>query len=305
MNISNPYLFRKCKEIKSKLEKEYGNKIEIKTQAGLCDKPELNKDYLDKEKVIDINNYTNTTCEIFPSPKLFKVYGDPISGNLNLLILNNILSCQYFKESIALKTFPEVVQEIIENAFYVEAWAVGMSGVPSTLFCCLYKLMLLKLTENEVNFLKDNQNPYVRCTGFLFIRYLSDPKDLWERLSPYLDDEQGFTPRPDKKTVIKIGEFVESLLLDYNYYGTRLPRIPTTIEREIKAKMMKRKIFQKESEERVRDRSSDRTSHKKDHRRSSSRSRSRTRSRKRSRKYSRKHSRSRSNHKNREYIIII
>lgn len=201
---------------------------------------------------------------------------------------------------MALKSFTEILQEIIDNVFYVEAWAVGMSGVPSTLFCCLYKLMLLKLTENEVDFLKDNSNPYVRCVGFLLIRFLSNPKDLWDRLSPYLDDEQGFTPKPDKKTVIKIGEFVENLLLDYNYYGTRLPRIPTTIEREIKAKIMKRKIFQKESEERVRETSRDKRDQKKERKNRRSRSRSRSRKRSKSKKHYRHRSRSKSNHKNKE-----
>lgn len=34
---------------------------------------------------------------------------------------------------------------------------------------------------------------------------------------------------------ITLGEYVENLLKEYDYYGTRLPRIPMQIEREIKA----------------------------------------------------------------------
>jgi hypothetical protein len=34
-----------------------------------------------------------------------------------------------------------------------------------------------------------------------------------------------------------MGEYVERLLSDYDYFGTRLPRIPTMIERELKGKM--------------------------------------------------------------------
>lgn len=35
-----------------------------------------------------------------------------------------------------------------------------------------------------------------------------------------------------------IGEFVEKLLMDQEYYGTRLPRIPIKIDNKIKAKLL-------------------------------------------------------------------
>ena len=35
-----------------------------------------------------------------------------------------------------------------------------------------------------------------------------------------------------------IGEYIESLLLDLNYYNTRFPRIPVKIDREIQAKLI-------------------------------------------------------------------
>jgi hypothetical protein len=131
---------------------------------------------------------------------------------------------------------------------------------------------------------------------------LSDPHDLWDKMSNYLQDEQVFTPRADKKIVMKIGDYVESLLLDYNYYGTRLPRIPTTIEREIKAKIMKNKIFEKESKTRnekhsdVKSRSRSRSRSRK-HKKKKSRSRSHKRNhKKKSRKKDRKQSSSRGRH---------
>jgi pre-mRNA-splicing factor 38B len=45
-----------------------------------------------------------------------------------------------------LKTHFEVCDELCKNAGHAEPWAVGASGIPSTMFCCLYKLMLMKLT---------------------------------------------------------------------------------------------------------------------------------------------------------------
>jgi pre-mRNA-splicing factor 38B len=224
----------------------------------------------------------------------FTIYGDPLTCNLNPLILNNILSCQYFKEDCASKGFNEIIDEIIQNVTYAEPWAVGISGVPSTLFCCLYKLMLLKLTEGQVNYLINSiDSPYVRCAGFLYIRYLSDPKDLWNRLSPYLEDDKVFLPKADRKYQIRIGEYVENLLLEYDYYGTRLPRIPTTIERDIKGKLLlyKQGVEQGEIVESYRDENySTRVSKKK----SRSRSRSRSRKHKKHKKDRKRKSRSRS-----------
>ena len=49
-----------------------------------------------------------------------------------------------------MKTFEEVVQEIVENVRYTDPWVVGANGVPSSFFTCLYKLMLLRLTEKQI-----------------------------------------------------------------------------------------------------------------------------------------------------------
>jgi pre-mRNA-splicing factor 38B len=185
----------------------------------------------------------------------FKTHGDPVSCNLNPLILNNILSCQYFKEEVALKNFNEILEEIIKNVNYSEPWAIGTTGVPSTMFCCLYKLMLLKLTENEVKFIINQaEYPFIRCAGFLYLRYLCEPKHLWDWFSPYILDEKIFQPTSDPKLKMTFGEYVENLLKENDYYGTRLPRIPLQIEREIKAKLIsiqEKKSLKKENERNI------------------------------------------------------
>lgn len=184
--------------------------------------------------------YTNINYEdeSIKEDAVFKIHGDPVTGNLNPLIFNNILSCQYFKEEVVIKNFCEVVEEIIANVNNIEAWAVGINGIPSTFFCCLYKLILLKLTHKQLNFLCNYENAYVKISGLLYIRYLADPKELWELLASYLSDSSTFYPTVDKKKKITIGEYCEKILQDYDHYGTRLPRIPTPIEREIKEKLI-------------------------------------------------------------------
>jgi len=77
---------------------------------------------------------------------LFRIWGDSTSCNLNPRLRGNIINCQYFKDIYMLKTHFEVCDELCKNAGHAEPWAVGASGIPSTMFCCLYKLMLMKLT---------------------------------------------------------------------------------------------------------------------------------------------------------------
>jgi hypothetical protein len=99
--------------------------------------------------------------------------------------------------------------------------------------------MLLKLTDQQIKFLTGFNNcVYVKISGILYMRYLANPKDLWDLLSPFLCDESVFYPTVDKKEIRAVGEYVEHLLKESDHYGTRLPRIPTQIDREIKGKLM-------------------------------------------------------------------
>lgn len=87
-----------------------------------------------------------------------------------------------------MRSFEEVIAEIITQVKYTDPWVVGANGVPSSFFCCLYKLMLLRLTEKQVytlirpdmlftgsEYISARNNPFVRAAGLLFIRFLSPP----------------------------------------------------------------------------------------------------------------------------------
>ena len=82
-------------------------------------------------------------------------------------------------------------------------------------------------------------SPYIRCIGFLFLRYVAPPNDLWGWFEPYLYDEEPVKIRANPSAPEStVGEFVRSLLTDLDYYGTRLPRLPVTLEREIKVSLL-------------------------------------------------------------------
>ena len=80
-------------------------------------------------------------------------------------------------------------------------------------------------------------SPYIRCIGFLYLRYAADPATLYSWFEPYLHDEESVQIRPGKRETT-VGRFVQLLLEDMDYYGTRLPRLPLAIERQLKVKLL-------------------------------------------------------------------
>ena len=68
---------------------------------------------------------------------------------------------------------------------------VGGGGIVSTAFCLLYKLYTLKLTRKQVMGLIEHQDsPYIRCLGYMYVRFTQNPQDLWSWYCDYLDDEE-------------------------------------------------------------------------------------------------------------------
>jgi len=84
-------------------------------------------------------------------------------------------------------------------------------------------------------------SPYIRCIGFLYLRYATEPDKLWGWFKPYVYDTEEFSPTANKKLTITIGDYVRSLVNDIDYYGTILPRLPVMLQREMKVKMLQEK----------------------------------------------------------------
>jgi len=80
-------------------------------------------------------------------------------------------------------------------------------------------------------------SPYIRCVGFLYLRYAADPSTLWTWFEPYLYDEESVQIRQGKGDTT-VGEYCRLLLSELDYYGTRLPRLPIAIERQFKVRLL-------------------------------------------------------------------
>ncbi|KAJ3033711.1 PRP38 pre-mRNA processing factor 38 domain-containing protein B, partial [Rhizophlyctis rosea] len=159
--------------------------------------------------------------------------GNPDTMNLHNILYVNIIASPYFKALYEKKTYHEVVDEIYNN----EPFFKGNHA--STAFCLLYKLWTLKLTIKQIEGLIDHtDSPYIRALGFLYLRYVCKPADLWDWFGDYLDDEEEMDiERGVKPRKMTIGQFCRHLLTDPKWLGTILPRIPVPIARDLDKKL--------------------------------------------------------------------
>lgn len=109
---------------------------------------------------------------------------------------------------------------------------------PSTAFCLLLRLFTIRCTKKQMALMLDHvDSPYIRCIGLLYLRYAADPANLWYWFEPYLYDEESAQVRQGQADTT-VGKYAQMLLNDLDYYGTRLPRLPLTIERQCKVKLL-------------------------------------------------------------------
>ncbi|KAJ1288168.1 hypothetical protein BS78_02G069700 [Paspalum vaginatum] len=159
----------------------------------------------------------------------------------------NILSSDYFKELYKYKTYHEVVDEIYRQVDHVEPWMTGNCRGPSSAFCLLYKFFTMKLTVNQMHgLLKHPDSPYIRAIGFLYLRYVAEPKTLWNWYEPYIKDDEEFSPGSNGK-MTTMGVYVRDLLLGQYYFDSLLPRVPLPILRQVTGHLERLKLPTKQS----------------------------------------------------------
>ncbi|CAG8435558.1 3694_t:CDS:2 [Ambispora gerdemannii] len=160
--------------------------------------------------------------------------------NMNNILFQNIQASPYFKQLYELKTYHEVIDEIYNEVSSLEPFLKGTTA--STAFCLLYKLWTLRLTVKQVTGLIDHtDSPHIRALGFLYLRYVCKPADLWGWFEHYLDDEEEIQIQAGSRPVIiTIGQMCRQLMTEQKWIGTMLPRIPVPIARDIDQKLKAR-----------------------------------------------------------------
>ncbi|KAL1923997.1 uncharacterized protein VTP21DRAFT_7032 [Calcarisporiella thermophila] len=171
-----------------------------------------------------------------PSNRL-ETWGNESTMNMNAIIHTNVLASPYFKSLYEKKTYHEVIDEIYNQVASLDPFVKGTTA--STAFCLLYKLWTLRLTVKQVQGLLDHpDSPHIRGLGFLYLRYVCKPQNLWDWFSGYLNDEEEIqlTKGPNPK-IITIGKLCHMLLTEQKFLGTMLPRIPVPVAKEIEQQM--------------------------------------------------------------------
>lgn len=120
------------------------------------------------------------------------------------------------------------------------------SKTPSSAFCLLLRLLTLRCSERQMCLLLDHKDsPYIRCIGFLYLRYACEPSELWKWIQPYVFDEELVRVRFNPASAeIPMGEYVRNLFGELEYFGTRLPRLPLLVERDLKDKLLQAGIVE-------------------------------------------------------------
>lgn len=152
--------------------------------------------------------------------------------NVERVLRENINGHEYMRRTAReMSTWDEVVEEIYRTVDHVEPWMSGNVRGPSTAFCLLYRLFEIKLTEDQVvETITCKDSPYIRAVrtckphvcrapmtrqysskklrmvmqvGFLYLRYVGDPKDLESWFEPYFEDSQ---VREPEQSVVRYGQ---------------------------------------------------------------------------------------------------
>lgn len=158
-----------------------------------------------------------------------EVHGNKLTFNLNELVLRSVLGSSYYHSLEHKQTVNEIVKEMRKNVHSAEPWVTGLLNTPSTLLCCLCRLLSLRLTEGQLRHLLDSDCPYVKIAAFLFIRLVCNPEEYWHRLCNYTLDNTVFFVIKDVE--ITVGCFAERLMIDNTYYSLQLPRIPAPLQK--------------------------------------------------------------------------
>eukprot|EP01137_Pigoraptor_chileana_P031432 Opistho-2@19258 len=185
---------------------------------------------------------------------MVELWGNEKTMNMNPVLHSSILASPYFRNDLySFKTYHEVIDEIYNRVDHLEPILPGGDNHPSSAFCLLYKLFTLRLTEKQLKgILNHADSPYIRALGFLYLRFATPPKGLWDRFESFMMDPEPIKVRWDKHAPkVSMGQFVRELITDTKFINTMLPRIPVPVHKELLEKLKTKGLAPKADERAV------------------------------------------------------
>lgn len=178
-----------------------------------------------------------------------EVWGNNKNYNINPILHHNIVMCDYFKiANREIHSYRKLLDEIENEVMHLEPYTInGPSKCASTAWCLLFKALMMRVTERQMSEMLDAAAPvYIRGVGFLYLRLTCMPKNLWGWFEPHMEDEQKIVVGRENggagsAAQTTVGKFLLQLLLDQEYCGTILPRLPVPVMRDIQAAIVEKK----------------------------------------------------------------
>jgi pre-mRNA-splicing factor 38B len=105
-------------------------------------------------------------------------YGNLSTYNLESVLKQNIGNSDYYRNDCSsLTTWEAVIDAIYDQVDYLEPWLAGNARGPSTAFCLLHRLFVLKPTEEQVRAtITHEDSVYIRAVSAAAVRtyFVSD-----------------------------------------------------------------------------------------------------------------------------------
>jgi len=154
------------------------------------------------------------------------------------LMQTHITESTYYQSTLSLESVDQIIDEAKEYAKCTEPYMQDSTSMPSPFICLVYRLFTLGLDGHQMFQLLDSiESPYIRCLGFVHLRFGLHTDRLWGWLGEYVLDDEEFQTTHGSGKWTTIGEFVEDLLNLDKYYGAVLPRISGQARRQLDEKL--------------------------------------------------------------------
>jgi len=157
------------------------------------------------------------------------------------VLRERILSDRYYTQVLSTSAVSEVRNALFQcDTCEPEVrGATSLDTSPSPFFCSVFRLLMLRLTEGQLQAMLNNRSRWVRCAGFLYVRLGVHFDRYWELLSEALMDPEEFVPFPDRGgESMSEGQFVEQLLTKEKYCDFSLPRLAAAQRRLLSERLV-------------------------------------------------------------------
>jgi len=161
-----------------------------------------------------------------------KTYG------FSTLVQTHILDSTYYQSILTMTAVEQLMEEASRYAKNVEPYMPDSTTMPTPFLCIVHRLFVIGLNgEQMLQLLESTESPFIRCLGFIYLRFGLHPDRLWSWLGEYVLDDEEFQPSVGVVQSTTIGEFVEGLLIKEKYYDALLPRVSGNVKRQLEEKL--------------------------------------------------------------------